>query len=115
VPSSDNRFVRLAARLIKKRGRLVHLISKSSSGDEFNPDISDTKTEITAVNVEFKSSEIDGSLVRVGDKRFIIDSSVRPENDMRLLDSDGIEYSIINKSEIKPGNTTILYKVQVRI
>lgn len=114
VNRSHARLANTAARLIKKNGRLVMLIDSQTTGPEFDPVTTETQTEIMAVESRFKQSEIDGELIQVNDKRFLVDSAVEPDNTMRLLD-EGIAYSIKDVVRIKPGSITCLYKIQARL
>lgn len=96
---------------------------------------------IIGVQRSFKSHEVDGDLVRSADKEFLIDSRIRIDTSMRIedhglglgllplnewragIDAFGVEgrtlvpikYSIVAVNEVKPGQTSIMYKVQVRI
>lgn len=115
VPSASvhSRFVATATRLINKHGRNASLVSVSSTGSAYNPEQTETATSVVIVQTKFTLSEIDGELVKSGDLRFLMDSSVAPANDMHI-DDNGTRYQVINVQEIKPGQASVLYKVQVR-
>lgn len=136
--------VRLAAtatRLIAKHGRPLVLVKIDKTGPSFDPVASESVITISGVQLSYAANEIDGNLVRADDKKFLIDASVRIDSDMRIRDlgtgkdivplGDWIvgfhefggndtaevvtDYSIISVEEIKPGSTSMIYKVQARI
>ena len=109
----------MALRLIQKKGRTVTLRTKSGT---YNPDTDDfsSQTEddasVKAVFTNYSNSQIDGELVRRGDKRLLmaalgLESS--PSGRDQVIDGDDT-YKIISFETIQPGDTPILYKVQVR-
>ena len=106
-------FVRLATRLIAKNGRQVFLISSTGSGDPWDRVIVDAETPVTVVQVEYESREINGNTVAMGDKKFLMDSKIVPNNTMKIKDGD-TEYSIVSIDHLQPGETSIMYTVQVR-
>ena len=66
MPSStEKRFIKLATRLIKKRGRDIQLITKVASGEKFDPDFADQSVTIKAAQISFKSTEVDGAIIRI--------------------------------------------------
>jgi len=96
---------------------------------------------VIGVQTHFKSGDVGGDLTREAMKVFLIDSRLQIDMTMRIEDyglgvaelpldqwqadidafgidgytSTPIQYSIANVTEIKPGNTPILYKVTVNI
>ena len=113
-----SRFVTLAINQIKDKGRTVTLRSKSDG--VFDPLTSDfvdgTVTDRTpkALFTEYKSKDIDGSVIVRGDKMVLIaDMSAPPDTNDVLIDGDE-QYAIVNVGAIQPGDTPILYKLQVR-
>lgn len=108
-----------ALRQINDKGRTVTL-RKPSAGtyvpgtDTYTAASADysAKAVITSVN----SGEIDGTIILAGDKRVLLAASalavVPAINDIVL---DGTEQlRVINVEAVKPGDTAILYKLQVR-
>ena len=61
-----------------------------------------------------RRSEIDGDVIRTDDKRILINSSVTPTLQDKIVD-DSVVYSIVNIREVKPGGSTIFYDLQVRV
>ena len=108
------RFAALAVRLIAKHGRALSLVTTTATGDIYNPTNSETTTAIVGVETRFDSHEINGDLVRHDDKLFLIDSVVTIEVDMRINDGLYVGQSIVSVVQIKPGMTSVIYKVQLR-
>ena len=106
------------ANTIKKKGRLVTL-SKTTANQNRQTGVTAPSTvqqDVYAVFTNYSASQIDGSTVQMGDKRLLIASSILDNpitTDWRIL--DGIEtWNIVGIEEVQPGDTSILYKVQVR-
>jgi hypothetical protein len=105
----------VATDLIGEFGRSLTLRAKNTSGDAWNPvEGAPTDTSVTGVVVFYGANEIDGTLIQSNDKRCMIDSTVAPTVKMSIIDG-GTTYKIIDIEEVKPGDTTILYKLQLRV
>ena len=103
-----------AIRLIAKYGRSLTLKSEALSGaSAWSPTVTSTSTTVIGVVVDYRQSDIDGTLILSGDKKIIISSSVVPTAAGRIADGS-LEYSIIDVKEIKPGSTAVLYVIQAR-
>lgn len=112
--------VRLAAagkRLINSHGRNVELVEYQQSGDEFAPVLTETKTQLRAVAVSLTGKE-DPDLQAKTMIVFLISTSKKPEQSMRLLDSGttdggaaGFAYSIKDIQMIAPGEIAVLYRL----
>lgn len=110
-----DRFVSTATRLIDRHGRDAALVSmERTGGDPWAPTLEEVVTPVVLVQTQLRASEVDGELIQVNDVRFLLDSSVEPTTDMRLRDGD-VDYSIVDVDPVKPGTTTIIYKVQARL
>lgn len=81
-------------------------------GTDINTD-SGIDFSVKAVFTEFKQSEIDGTIIVRGDKKALISSVTAPVMNDLLIDG-AEQYRIVNVETIKPGDTEILYKAQVR-
>lgn len=109
------RLKNTAERMIEQYGRQISLVEKVKTGTSYNPIISERLYPIYVVQSEYKSSDIDGSLIQANDKRFLVYSeTVIPKTDMQILDNEK-KYSIVNVKETKPGNTNIFYEIQARL
>jgi len=72
----------------------------------------ETDTTLKAVFTEFLENQIDGSVIKRGDKQVLI-TDVTPKINDKITDGSDI-YQVVNIKEIKPGDTACLYKLQVR-
>lgn len=106
------RLAGTAVQMIAKYGRSMALRSQATSGPEWDPVIVTTDTAINGVVVDYSLFEIDGTVIQQGDKRILVGAAVMPTVAMKLV--DGVEMSIVNVKEIKPGDTVIAYEVQAR-
>jgi hypothetical protein len=108
-----------ALRLIDKKGRTVTLRSVTPAAyDPLNDTQgSDAHTDRTvkAVFTSYKTVEIDGSIILQGDKKCLIaDLSALPDTNDIIVDG-GDEWRIVPPIDlVQPGDTPILYKLQVR-
>ena len=103
-----------AEKMINKYGRTSYLVSITKSGVDYDPVITETEVEIKLLESRFSVNEIDGTLIKTDDKKFLIAGSVAPTIEMKIKDN-GKSYSIINILETKPGNKLILSKIQARL
>jgi len=124
-------FRLLAERLIEANGRTLSLVRR----DQGNPVVAAqpwrASTEAATITVavlgvfiEFEKEDFDGTLVRRGDKRLLIaDKSVIDEGgaapNLLIEDYDHIldatiRWKIITAELIEPGDTRIMFDLQVR-
>ncbi|MCF0055517.1 hypothetical protein [Dyadobacter sp. CY356] len=110
----------MAKEAIAENGRPV-ILRRNTEGS-YNP-ATDTFTGTgnvdenpSALFTEYKQAEIDGTVIIRGDKKVLLaDAALTapPEyNDIIVDGSD--EYKVINIFTVKPGDTSIIYKLQVR-
>jgi hypothetical protein len=110
-----DRFAQLALNQIADKGRDITLLSRQRGG--YNPltntmaDASDTTRTVKAVFTDYKAKEIDGTVIKTGDKRCLIAGAV---DGKEILIDGADQYAIINIEAVQPGDTLILSKVQVR-
>ncbi len=112
--ATHTRLANVATRLIDSHGRAAQLISFVETGPNYAPIRSQVPETVTLVQSSFNASEVDGTLIQSQDKLFILDSSVKPTNDMILRDGT-TDYEIKNVVSVNPGDVVCLYKVQARI
>jgi len=100
---------------IDRKGRIVTLVK---TGDPaFNP-LNSTVTPVTPVNTtrkavftNYTSRDIDGEIIKLGDKKCLIAGAV----DADALIDGTVRYEIINNVTVDPGDGgVILSKLQVR-
>lgn len=114
MPDVHARFAATATRLIARHGRTMQLLTETASGPDYNPTITTTSEDIKAVQTRFESSEVDGELVKSNDIALLVDSTVPISNEMRAQDGSTV-YSVAPVLEVKPGTTSILYKLRARV
>ena len=108
------RFKKSAIAKIFEKGRDVVLVSFLKSGPSYDPVLTPVETQTKAVQSNFNSNEIDGTVILVSDVKFLFGADVEPAIGMQIV--DGLKtYEIKNVNQIKPGDTLILSEVQARI
>lgn len=124
-------FRNLAERLIELNGRDIQLVRKDQGNptDPTKPwrdstDAADITVDVKGVFTEFEKDQIDGEIVRRGDKRVLVaDKSVIDEGgnaaNLKIEDYDAvldgsIRWRIITTDLIEPGPTRIVFDLQVR-
>ena len=103
----------LAVKMISKYGQSMTLRSYSSSGDEWNPSLTETDTAVTGVLGNYNDGLMDGTLIQKDDKYVLLDSSVNPTEADKIV-IDGVVFSIAAVNTINPGGTKVFHKLQVR-
>ena len=123
-----------AAPLIRQFGKSITLVRKpdrddldceydATTGTEIctDPDTGevvdpgeDQEFEGHAVEDRYSASLIDGSAIRVGDRRLLCVDIPRPKQGSDKLKIGDRAYSIVNVSPLAPGEVEILYEVQAR-
>ncbi len=106
---------------ISKYGRDITLTI--SDDDEVYDPATDTFTAsgsddytVKGLFTNFSKMDIDGELIKRSDKRVLIAASSlsqAPDTDDKITDGTDV-FNVINTEELKPGDTPILYMVQVR-
>lgn len=99
-----------AGRLITRFGRDIVLVTIANSGADWDPTQAESTETVKAVNTQLDS--VDNDLILATDKGFLIQAD-SITNDMRIRDGS-TDYSIVQVTEIKPGATSMIYKVQAR-
>lgn len=107
-----------AARLISEFGRSVTLrqTARTPGATPWNPSETATDYSITAVGEDVRTDQLDGTTVQAGDRRYTFAASglaVTPEPDDEIVD-DSIVWKIVAVEELKPGATSIIYRVVAR-
>ncbi|MGI4886104.1 MAG: hypothetical protein ACRYFR_14200 [Janthinobacterium lividum] len=108
-------FADTAEELIAEFGRDITLLNRQNGGFDFAAnrviDGTDTMRTVRAVFTDYKAKDIDGTVIRQGDKLCLVAGAV----DAREILMDGTDqYAIISIEAVQPGDTLILSKVQVR-
>lgn len=105
-----------ATRLIDNFGGDVTLrIKTEGSYDPITGVNTDTFVEnvVLGVKLNFKNSDIDGTLIRQGDVKVIFDGTFTvTQDDLIIIGSD--KYEIIDAVPLNPGDTRLITTVQCR-
>lgn len=103
----------IAENLIEKFGRTAQLLTPVKTGEQWSPSVTWDSSDIKIAQTKFTASERAGGLVQEGDKVFLVKGSESITNEQRII--DGVEFQIVDVTQIKPGNTSMLWRVHVRI
>jgi len=114
-------FVDTALKQITDKGRTI-TVRSPGVGEVYNP-ATDTFTAADPVDVntkavftKFSQKDIDGEIIKRTDQRVLIAAAslaTAPDTEDKILDGLA-QYSVIHTEIVKPGDTEILYMVQVR-
>ena len=106
-----------ADRLIAKFGAACTLSTQAQTGfDGLGQPISIPAVSITGygVKLNYKTSEIDGSVVQMGDAKFLLSTRSRPLIDMRVTLA-GETWRVVNVGALAPDSTDVVfYALQLR-
>jgi deoxyxylulose-5-phosphate synthase len=110
----------ISLRMIDEKGRNVTHVKQgtnvySPSAGTFTAG-TETETTVKAVFTDFKLSDIDGELIRKDDKMLLIAASSLSEEPTTAdkIKESGIEWTVVAVNIVKPADTALLYKLQVR-
>lgn len=106
-----NLLKKTATDMISKFGRNVVLISYENTGYDYDPIQDETNETIKAVVTSFRANEVDGTIIQKDDKMLI---TVTPLNISQKIQDGTRLYKIISVNEIKPAETSIIYKAVLR-
>lgn len=101
------------SRMIQKYGRQIQLIKITKSEADYNPVLSELAVPVYALCSDYNVGEIDGTLIQVDDKKYLLAADIAPSVNDMIQDGDR-RLSIIRIKEEKPGNSTVYYEVQAR-
>ena len=106
-----------ALSIISSKGQSVTLrsVATTTPGNAWEPTRTPTNSTAKAVREQYTVGEIDGDLVRRGDRRYLVAASglsAAPDVDDRILDD--IEMEIVNVDVVAPAGTAGVYIVQTR-
>ena len=111
-------MAKTALRQIADKGRNVSLRANTEGvydpvTDSFTGTLTNDTT-VKALVTAYSQREIDGTIILRGDKKILIAANAAsPEHNDIIVDGAN-EYKIINVDTLKPGDTPIMYTVQVR-
>ena len=110
------RMAATATRLIKANGKPI-TVNRTVDG-EYDPISGDTSSTTSsnqsyAVQTEYKSSEIDGTLILQGDAKFMCIPTVEIRKGDSITCDTGT-WRVVESKPKNPGGTVIDYEVQAR-
>jgi len=116
-----------ARTLIEENGRAVTLKKFSETPQDSNKpwrgrdSATDDTVDATAILAPFESQDVDGQIVRMGDQRCILAAASqnvagRDIETFDSLDDSGVTgvWKIVSVQLIQPGDTAIVYDIQLR-
>ena len=116
-------YTRLAATALSQINDKGRTVTLSTPGSDIYAPGSGTFTAGTPVTqtakalfTEYSLRDIDGELIRTDDKECLIAASSltgEPTAKDKIIDGS-TEYSVVRVETVKPGDTALLYKIQVR-
>lgn len=113
------RMAETTLKQIADKGRTIKLVTPGNDvyvpGTGFTPG---TPTEQTpkAVFVDYKAQDVDGTIIRADDKQCLIAASSltgEPTTADKVKEGS-TEWAVVKVEVIKPGDTALLYRLQVR-
>ncbi|EHJ8972248.1 hypothetical protein G6S35_004242 [Salmonella enterica] len=119
MPYDYSRLKNRGTALIKKYGYSLSLVRPAKSG--IDPATGDRLAgeesllyRVTGIDQQYRQSEIDGTLIKTGDKKILLTAETVPEQGDYL--TDGLSrWNIITITPVKPANDVLLYSLQVRL
>jgi hypothetical protein len=105
-----------AERLIANFGQTATLSKTANTSTAYNPTRTTTTYTCTVAVLDFRNAEIDGTLVKRGDKKVYISTdglSVAPEVHDTLTIGSEI-HAILAVMPISPAGTVVYWEVQAR-
>lgn len=110
-----------AKRLIEKYGRLakITVVTKPSNPDKPWQGSVPVEAEVTRKMcfLKYEQKDIDETLIRSGDQKVLLAANgltLVPNLSGYLTDSDGSLWNIVKIKPLNPGDTMVLYTLQVR-
>lgn len=103
---------------ISEVGKIATLHAFTTSGPDHNPTITDVAPAptLTVLGSDYKDAEVDGTLIQTGDRKLIVaamDVTYAPSVEYEMT-VDGVRYAIIDVRPLMPGDTVLMWKVQLR-
>lgn len=105
-----------AKRLIENFGKPVTVRRMTNTGTAWAPTQTPADTSFTGVMTNYMAKEIDGTLIKMTDKKLLLaayGAATTPVVSDRVI-VNGEEYAIIDIKTLEPGDTALIWTVQVR-
>ena len=108
-----------ALRLITNFGKAVTMRRTGQTVPDANKpwEVNTNNTDYTvqAVRVEYAAREIDGTVVRQGDRKYLVATSglgITPQAGDQVIDTDTL--TVVSAEILNPASTALIYTLQVR-
>lgn len=113
-----DRIAATATRMLTRYGRAVTL--RSSGGDTYDPatatrEVYQTEYATIGLMLDYQQSDIDGTLIQVGDQKVYMEPSVEvaPKTGDEILIND-VVFKVIKSRPVSPAGVVVLHELQVR-
>lgn len=115
------RLAQVAKRLIESNGRSVEFrVKPGTLKDAAQPWLgkaaAGSTSSVICVFVDYRASEIDGSIVQREDRRLLVAGesiAFVPSTDYEVIDG-AVVWQVVNVQQVQPGSVEIMYDLQVR-
>jgi len=102
-----------ALKLLKKYGDAQIVKTRTNTGTEYDPTFTETAEEMYAVKSDYRVGQIDGTLVKENDIKFLVYHTSKIA-DGSLITYDGKDYSVVRNEVVQPSSVMLLQKIQAR-
>ena len=105
-----------AERLIANFGQSATLTQTANTGTDYNPTLTETDYTCTLAVIDYKQSDIDGTVILKDDKKAIISTSgltVTPTKADKLT-IGGVVHDIVEIMPLSPAGIVIIWQAQIR-
>ena len=106
----------VAEELIGDFGQSATLVQMANSGTQYNPTLVETAHTVTLALVNYRDSQVDGSLILAGDKLVYLSTqglAVTPDAKDKI-EIAGERHEIVNLDALSPAGTVVYWQLQVR-
>jgi len=73
-----------------------------------------TDTSIKAVKLDFDNHLIDGTTIKRGDAKLIVDNTITPTESDRVTDASGAVWNVLSVMTIDPGGVEVYHELHIR-
>lgn len=106
-----------AKALLKEFGQVVTLRTKTAGAYDpatgTAPETTTEQTGLYAALFKYQTKDIDGTKIKQGDSRVIIEAAATPSVDSLLVTATDT-YTVITSEAVAPAGTAVISKLQVR-
>lgn len=74
-----------------------------------------TTETVSGAVFDYAAKDIDGTLIKRGDKRVILEASTLIPTSTCTLTIGGVVHNIVEAVPVNPGGVVVIYKVQARV